>query len=125
MVLGRPAGRLFLALAITLATPPAQAGDRPFLATTTAAGEPDHDEVWAVDTVLQHTRGEGRAWRGGAWGLTLLAEAALAGETTLANAGVRWWLKREKLALDLSALRSRTESRVERGLLFGVSLQDF
>ncbi|MBI5717720.1 MAG: hypothetical protein HZC37_08540 [Burkholderiales bacterium] len=37
------------------------------------------------------------------------AELARGGDERLAHAGVRWWIKRERFALDLSALRRRPE----------------
>lgn len=37
------------------------------------------------------------------------AELARSGDERLAHAGVRWWIKRERFALDVSALRRRPE----------------
>ncbi len=56
--------------------------------------------------------------------VTLFAEAGREGEATLAHGGVRWWIRRERLALDVSALRRSEDGRVERAWRIGVSLQD-
>ena len=236
---GRHSGRLFpflgpllgraLALGFAgLVSGAAHAGDRPYLATTTATSEPDDDNVWAMDTVVQRLGGlnnalinaeyafdplttvqlsaarsreqqglsvefkrlfnnyaredwgwglsielgaskaEGLRWRGGdvavtlplSWkvsnaivlhasvGLekergqerervlataaewaftrqgTLFAELARVGEATQAQLGLRWWLKREKLAVDIAAVRSRADGSTERGFVLGLTLQD-
>lgn len=230
-VQGRPSGRLFPLLGAVLALAsalPSWAGDRPFLATSTATSEPDDDNVWAVDTVVQRLGGlntalvnaeyafdplttvqltgtrsreqqgfsvefkrlfnnyarddwgwgisvelggrkaEGLRWRGGdvavtlplSWKLsdavvlhgslgiekergqerervlaaaaewaftrqgTLFAELARVGDATQGQLGVRWWLKREKLALDVAAVRSRADGSTERGFVIGLTLQD-
>ncbi|WP_119154538.1 hypothetical protein [Caldimonas tepidiphila] len=53
----------------------------------------------------------------GEWGAVREREGVL-------HAGVRWWLKREKLALDLSVLRRRDGAERPESLLLGLSVFD-
>ena len=60
-----------------------------------------------------------------AWRRTeLFAEAAAHGEQRLLHAGVRWWLQREKLALDVSAQRVREGGLRESGVVLGLAWYD-
>ena len=55
---------------------------------------------------------------------TLFAEVAREGDATLLHAGVRYWLKREKLALDLSLQRLRGDGVRESGAVIGIGWYD-
>jgi hypothetical protein len=55
---------------------------------------------------------------------TLFAELAREGDATLLHAGVRYWVKREKLALDFSLQRVRADGARESGAVIGVSWYD-
>ncbi len=75
--------------------------------------------------------GSPRAWfrsvavQGEAWRRTeLFAEAAAQGEQRLLHAGVRWWVQREKLALDASVQRVREGGQRESGVVLGLAWYD-
>jgi hypothetical protein len=55
---------------------------------------------------------------------TLFAEIAREGEATLLHAGVRHWIKREKLALDFSLQRLRADGVRESGAVIGIGWYD-
>jgi hypothetical protein len=56
---------------------------------------------------------------------TAFAEAFKGGDERLAQVGVRWWLKRERLALDLAAVQRRPEGGGSTtGWVFGLSVLD-
>jgi len=55
---------------------------------------------------------------------TLFAETAREGSSTLLHGGVRWWLKKEKFALDLSWQRVRAPGESDRGVVFGLGWYD-
>jgi hypothetical protein len=55
---------------------------------------------------------------------TLFAELAREGDATLLHAGVRYWLKREKLALDFSLHRTRGDGTRESGAVIGIGWYD-
>jgi hypothetical protein len=55
---------------------------------------------------------------------TLFAELARTGDTTVLHGGVRHWIKREKLALDLSAQRVRRDGTHETGVVLGLGWYD-
>ena len=57
-------------------------------------------------------------------GTTLFAEAAREGDSTLLHGGVRWWLKKEKFALDLAWQRLRAAGSRDSGVVFGVGWYD-
>jgi hypothetical protein len=214
---------------------PTRAGDRPFLATSSAAAEEDDDAVWSVQTTWQRRgsvhgataaleyafdptnsvqieysldrdrsagstsqaieleykhlfnhiardgyglgfvlsaqsdRAAGEGWRHGAWGLvlpatwqwsgptnllhvnlgifrngnsmierlraiaiehevakrtTLFAEAATQGPERLLHAGVRYWVTRERFAIDLSVQRAVSDGDIQRGLVVGLNWFD-
>ncbi len=54
----------------------------------------------------------------------LFAEAAAQGGQRLLQAGVRWWIQREKLALDVSAQRVREGGQRESGVVLGLAWYD-
>ncbi len=56
--------------------------------------------------------------------LTAFAEAGRGGGERLVHGGARWWLKREKLALDVSLLRLRGGGERHSGALIGVGWYD-
>jgi hypothetical protein len=55
---------------------------------------------------------------------TLFAELAREGSDKLAHAGVRWWAQREKLALDLSWQRARSDGGRVSGIVVGLGYYD-
>jgi hypothetical protein len=55
---------------------------------------------------------------------TLFAEVAREGGSTLLHAGVRHWIKREKLALDFSLQRVRADGVRENGAVIGIGWYD-
>jgi hypothetical protein len=55
---------------------------------------------------------------------TLFGEIARQGDATLLHGGVRHWLKKEKFAVDISALRSRAPGSREHGWVLGVGWYD-
>jgi hypothetical protein len=55
---------------------------------------------------------------------TLFAEAVREGETKLIHAGLRWWAKRERIAIDMSALRERGGGERRSGFVLGVGFYD-
>jgi hypothetical protein len=55
---------------------------------------------------------------------TLFAEVAREGESTLLHGGVRWWLRKEKFAIDLGALRLRAPGSRESGVVVGLGWYD-
>lgn len=55
---------------------------------------------------------------------TLFGEIARLGEAMLVHAGVRHWLRREKLALDLSVQRVRADGARESGVVIGLGWYD-
>lgn len=55
---------------------------------------------------------------------TLFAELARQGDATLLHGGVRYWVKREKFALDFSLQRVRANGASENGVLFGFGWYD-
>ena len=57
-------------------------------------------------------------------GTTLFAEVAREGDSTLLHGGVRWWLKKEKFALDLAWQRLRAPGSRDSGVVFGVGWYD-
>jgi hypothetical protein len=65
---------------------------------------------------------------GGEWNLTnrwtAFAEASRAGESRFGQVGLRWWVKREKVALDLAATQRRDDGTRQRGAVFGVAFYD-
>ena len=231
----RRAWRKAVLMALLITALHAKAGDRPFLATSSAAAEEDDDAVWSVESWVQRIgtvrtlsiapeyafdpttsvqfefsrsldrstreavqsaeielkhlfnhiardgygwglvaavafdKAAGSGWRGGSVGLklpftwalwegdgalhlnaglskaretrretllsaaierkvakgTLLyAEAAREGETTLLHGGLRWWLKKEKVALDFGLQRQRAPATRDSGMVFGFGWYD-
>jgi hypothetical protein len=55
---------------------------------------------------------------------TLFFEAAREGDNTLLHGGVRWWVKKEKFALDLGLLRQRAPGSSDSGVVFGLGWYD-
>jgi hypothetical protein len=55
---------------------------------------------------------------------TLFAELAREGDATLLHAGVRYWVKREKFALDFSLQRVRSDGVRENGGVIGIGWYD-
>jgi hypothetical protein len=55
---------------------------------------------------------------------TLFAEAAREGDNTLLHAGLRWWVRKEKFAIDLGALRSRAPGSRQTGVALGLGWYD-
>lgn len=55
---------------------------------------------------------------------TLFAELAREGSDQLVHAGLRWWAQREKLALDLSWQRTRSDDGRTSGIVFGIGFYD-
>lgn len=55
---------------------------------------------------------------------TLFAEAAREGDATLLHGGVRWWVKKEKFALDIALQRMRSPVSTDRGVVFGLGWYD-
>ena len=56
---------------------------------------------------------------------TLIAEAARAGSSRLLHAGLRWWVQRERVAVDVSALRERGGREARSGFVFGLAAGNF
>jgi hypothetical protein len=222
-------------VAVIASAPPAVAGDRPFVFTSSAAAEEDDDAVWSVESVFQRAgpqrgvsvaaeyafnptdsvqaefsrqrdravdergwsaefeykhlfnhiardgygygvvfatefeRLQGSEWKSSAWSVTLplsiqfgadggllhfnaglvkardvprewtasaaveqevakrtvlFAELARLGEGTLVNGGVRYWAQREKLAVDLSLQRVRSDGVNNYGFVIGLGWYD-
>lgn len=63
---------------------------------------------------------EGELWRR----VTGFAEIAAQGEARLAHGGVRWWLRRERVALDISAYRRREDGSTFSGWVIGLGWYD-
>lgn len=57
-------------------------------------------------------------------GTTLFAELAREGEQTLLHSGVRYWVKREKVAIDFSLQRSQGPNQSADGFVIGFNLFD-
>lgn len=55
---------------------------------------------------------------------TLFAELARQGAQTMLHGGVRYWVKREKFALDISLQRSVEAAQTRNGVVLGVSVFD-
>ena len=55
---------------------------------------------------------------------SLFGEFARQGDVTLLHGGVRHWLKKEKFAVDISALRSRAPGSRENGWVLGLAWYD-
>jgi hypothetical protein len=55
---------------------------------------------------------------------TVFVELARDGGDKLAHAGVRWWAQREKLALDLSWQRTRSDGGRASGIVVGIGFYD-
>jgi len=55
---------------------------------------------------------------------TLFAEAARDGESRLVHGGLRYWVRREKLALDLSLQRSWADGSRRNGFVVGIGFYD-
>ena len=55
---------------------------------------------------------------------TLFAEAARQGNSNLLHGGVRWWLKKERFALDLAWQRVGTPGATDTGAVFGLGWYD-
>ncbi len=84
-----------------------------------------------VNGGVEKARGERRAWTRSAAiegevarRTTLFAEFARNGGERLANAGVRYWFQREKLAFDLSWQRARSADGRASGLVIGLGFYD-
>ena len=84
-----------------------------------------------VNGGVDKTVGERRAWTRSvalegevARRTTLFAELAREGSDKLAHAGVRWWAQREKLALDLSWQRVRSDDGRASGIVVGIGFYD-
>jgi hypothetical protein len=60
------------------------------------------------------------AWRR----VTLFAEAAREGDARFAHAGARWWVQRERVALDLGTTRSREDGVRRSGIALAVAWYD-
>jgi hypothetical protein len=54
----------------------------------------------------------------------LFGEVAREDQSTLVNAGLRWWVQRERLAVDASLQRARGGSTRGSGFVFGLSWYD-
>lgn len=84
-----------------------------------------------VNAGVSWPRGERREWNRSlaiereVWKrTTLFGEVARLGDATLVHAGVRHWLRREKLALDVSAQRVRADGARESGFVIGLGWYD-
>lgn len=80
---------------------------------------------------LQKPRDEPREWRAAAAierqvaeGLTLFAEAARVGDLGLLHGGVRWWLVKERYALDLGLQRVRSNGARDSSVVLGFAWHD-
>ena len=56
--------------------------------------------------------------------VTLFAEAARAGGETLLHGGLRWWVQRERFAVDLGVTRRREDGDTRRGAVLGLAWYD-
>lgn len=54
----------------------------------------------------------------------LFAEAARTGDARLLHAGARWWVQREKLAIDTGATRRRDDGASSSGFSIAISWYD-
>lgn len=90
----------------------------------------EHGAALHVNGGVEKASGERRAWTRSAAleaavarRTTAFAELARAGSERLVHAGMRHWLQREKLALDLSWQRVRADGRTS-GIVIGVGFYD-
>lgn len=63
---------------------------------------------------------EGEVWPR----VTLFGEAAREGEARLWHAGARWWVRRERFAIDLAATQRREDGVRTRGAVLGLAWYD-
>jgi hypothetical protein len=84
-----------------------------------------------VNGGINKTVGERRSWTRSlalegevARRTTLFTEFAREGSDQLAHVGVRWWAQREKLALDLSWQRTRSDGSRAGGIVVGLGFYD-
>ncbi len=91
----------------------------------------DHGAALHVNGGIEKASGERRAWTRSAVlegevarRTTAFGEFARAGGERLAHAGVRHWLQREKLALDVSWQRVRAQDGRASGIVIGLGLYD-
>ena len=56
--------------------------------------------------------------------LVAFVELGRVGETTLAHGGIRYWVRREKIAVDLSMLRQRSSGMRDSGAVLGLAFYD-
>ncbi|MEY4882678.1 MAG: hypothetical protein RIS34_532 [Pseudomonadota bacterium] len=55
---------------------------------------------------------------------TLFAELALQGKQTLLHSGIRYWVKRDKFAIDASLQRISSNQQSSKGFVIGFNLFD-
>lgn len=89
------------------------------------------DGALHLNAGLDKPRGATREWR---WSAalerellprtTFFAEAAREGDARLLHGGLRWWIRRERVALDLSLQRVRDGGERASGLVIGVGWYD-
>lgn len=75
----------------------------------------DGPRAWTTALAAEHP-----VWRRG----VAFAEAAREGPRRYAQVGIRQWLRRERLALDLAWQQHDAEGRRDRGLVIGLGLYD-
>ena len=79
------------------------------------SGQGDERPHWGVAMALERE----------VWTRTrLFGEVAREGSTTFAHGGVRYWVKRERLALDFSLQRERGDGATRSGAIIGVGWYD-
>lgn len=75
----------------------------------------DEKHQWTAALALER-----EVWRR----TTLFGELARVGDTTLLHGGVRYWIKREKWAVDFSLQRVRADGRQQNGGVLGINWYD-
>jgi hypothetical protein len=63
---------------------------------------------------------EGEVWKR----TRLFGEVAHDGSTTFVHGGVRYWVKRERLAIDFSLQRERSDGATRNGAIIGLGWYD-
>ena len=79
------------------------------------SGQGDERPRWGVAMALERE----------VWNRTrLFGEVALEGSTTFVHGGVRYWIKRERIAIDFSLQRERSDGVSHNGGIIGVGWYD-
>ena len=81
----------------------------------------------AVASRAKSRRAGALRWRSSArWSIArvLFGEVAREGSTTFVHGGVRYWVKRDRLAIDFSLQRERGDGTTRNGAVIGIGWYD-